>query len=228
VGCILAELVGRKPLFPGFFKEALSKSDPKIAKAIAQEVKVVEDIKGRRVDAAEPYVAPPVTARPTPIARPAPAPRVEAVAPPTLAAVVTPKPATIAPPPAAPRLPAFAAPLLIGISLLLGCGALVTRAIAAPCHLQSPILIALLLPGACSWLPARACLFLHPRPHCDANGPATAWRRPSHALPCSTLSAAQLQVLLASAGSLRSLRLDQPWHLLSSPQLAQRQHRRLL
>jgi len=63
---------------------------------------VVEDIKGRRVDAAEPYVAPPVTARPTPIARPAPAPRVEAVAPPTLAAVVAPKPATIAPPPAAP------------------------------------------------------------------------------------------------------------------------------
>ena len=28
----------RKPLFPGFFKEALSKSDPKIAKAIAQEL----------------------------------------------------------------------------------------------------------------------------------------------------------------------------------------------
>ena len=28
----------RKPLFPGFFKEALAKSDPKIAKAIAQEL----------------------------------------------------------------------------------------------------------------------------------------------------------------------------------------------
>lgn len=67
---------------------------------------VVEDIKGRRVDAAEPYVAPPVTARPTPIARPTPAPRVEAVAPPTpapaLAAVVAPKPVTIAPTPAEP------------------------------------------------------------------------------------------------------------------------------
>ena len=29
---------GPKPLFPGFFKEALAKSDPKIAKAIAQEL----------------------------------------------------------------------------------------------------------------------------------------------------------------------------------------------
>jgi len=29
---------GPKPLFPGFFKDALSKSDPKIAKAIAQEL----------------------------------------------------------------------------------------------------------------------------------------------------------------------------------------------
>ncbi|MCX7349920.1 MAG: serine hydroxymethyltransferase, partial [Alphaproteobacteria bacterium] len=28
----------RKPLFPGFFKDSLAKSDPKIAKAIAQEL----------------------------------------------------------------------------------------------------------------------------------------------------------------------------------------------
>jgi glycine hydroxymethyltransferase len=33
-----ARKAGPKPLFPGFFKEALAKSDPKIAKAIAQEL----------------------------------------------------------------------------------------------------------------------------------------------------------------------------------------------
>ena len=33
-----ASAAARKPLFPGFFKEALAKSDPKIAKAIAQEL----------------------------------------------------------------------------------------------------------------------------------------------------------------------------------------------
>jgi len=33
-----ARKAGPKPLFPGFFSEALAKSDPKIAKAIAQEL----------------------------------------------------------------------------------------------------------------------------------------------------------------------------------------------